>query len=65
MSKPAPPIHIRLTEDCGSLPQGFVFLVPREEAIRLIARRKATAVGSLKSTPDLVVTADVMEAATA
>ncbi len=48
MSRPAPPMHIRLTEDVGLLPAGFVVLVSRDEAIRLIARRKATAVGSLR-----------------
>jgi hypothetical protein len=53
MSRPAPPIHIRLTEDVGLLPAGFVVLVARDEAYRLIARRKATAVGALRQTADL------------
>jgi hypothetical protein len=48
MSKPAPPIQIRLTEDVGLLNTGTVILAPKAEAIRLIARRQATAVGALR-----------------
>jgi len=49
MSKPAPPMHVRLTQPIGLLEAGFLVLVPRDEAIRLIARRKATAVGNYRN----------------
>ncbi|HTV81610.1 MAG TPA: hypothetical protein VME18_03080 [Acidobacteriaceae bacterium] len=66
MSKPAPPMHIRLTEDVGLLPAGFVVLVPREEAVRLIARRKATAVDAYRQqSADLVLSQSEYEKATA
>jgi hypothetical protein len=48
MSKPALPMHIRLTEDVGLLSAGMVELVAKDEAIRLIARRKATGVGTYR-----------------
>ncbi len=64
MSRPAPPIHIRLTENVGLLPAGFVVLVARDEAYRLIARRKATAVGALRQTADLELTEVEYEHAT-
>jgi hypothetical protein len=66
MSKSAPPMHIRLTEDVGLLPAGFVVLVPHEEAIRLIARRKATAVGAYRQqSADVVLTEEDWEVVTA
>lgn len=52
------PLLIRLSEDVGKLPSGFVYELPRFEAERLIARRKATAVGSVGVIADLVLTED-------
>lgn len=65
MSKPAPLLHIRLTENVGLLPAGFVVLVPHDEAIRLIARRKATAVGRYREqTADIALTEEEYDQAT-
>ena len=50
------PLLIRLTEDVGNLPSGFVYELPRFEAERLILRRKATAVGTLGVFADLTLT---------
>lgn len=50
------PLLIRLTEDVGNLPSGFVYELPRFEAERLIMRRKATAVGTLGTIADLTLT---------
>jgi len=59
-------MHIRLTEDVGLLPAGFVVLVAKEEAIRLIARRKATPVGAYREqAADITLTQQEWEAATA
>jgi hypothetical protein len=65
MSKPAPPMLIRLTEDVGKLPAGFVYELPAFEAKRLLTRRKATAVGMLRQTADLALTPEEYERATA
>lgn len=65
MSRPAPPIHIRLTENVGLLPAGFVVLVARDEAYRLIARRKATALNYRNQTADLTLTEEEYDHATA
>lgn len=65
MSKPAPLLHIRLTENVGLLPAGFVVLVPYDEAIRLIARRKATALNYRNQTADLSLSPEEYEAVTA
>ena len=65
MSKPAPPMHIRLTEDVGLLPAGFVVLVAKDEAIRLIARRKAQPVGAYRAqTADITLTEEEYDRAT-
>lgn len=59
-------MHVRLTEDVGLLPAGFVILVAKEEAIRLIARRKAVAVGAYRQqAADITLTAEEYRAATA
>lgn len=50
------PLLIRLTEDVGKLPAGFVYELPRFEAERLIARRVATAVGKLGTIADISLT---------
>jgi hypothetical protein len=66
MTRPAPPMHVRLTERIGLLEPGTVVLVPRDEGIRLVARRKGTAVGSLKKrVPDATLTREQWESATA
>jgi hypothetical protein len=65
MSKPAPPITVRLTEDVGLLPAGFVVLVARHEAFRLIARGKATAVGAYRQqSADVVLNEEEYDCAT-
>jgi len=59
MERPTPTMLIRLTEDVGKLPSGFVYELPAFEAQRLIARRMATAVGNFRGIlPDLVLTED-------
>jgi hypothetical protein len=52
------PLLIRTIENCGLLPKGFVFEIPRFEAERLIMRRKAIAVGTINTLPDLTLTED-------
>jgi len=59
------PLLVRLTEDMGLLPANFTYHLPRFEAERLIARRKATAVGTLDTAPDLVIDEDDFALATA
>jgi len=59
------PLLIRLTEDVGKLPAGFSYHLPRFEAELLIMRRKATAVGSLDASPDLIISEDDFALATA
>ena len=63
MSRRAPDILIRLTEAIGKLPAGFVYGLPQPEALALIARRKATAVGTIRTAPDLKLTTEECEAA--
>jgi hypothetical protein len=65
MSERPPALLIRLTEDVGKLPAGFHYELPEREALALIARRKATAVGDTRQSADLVLTQDEIEAATA
>jgi hypothetical protein len=66
MSEEAPPILVRLTESIGRLPAGFIYELPEHEALGLIMRRKATAVGRYREqTADLVLTEEEWEAATA
>lgn len=57
------PLLVRLTEDVGKLPAGFTYEVPRFEAERLIARRKAIAVGRLGTIADVVISEDDIDAA--
>jgi hypothetical protein len=52
------PLLIRTIEDCGLLPRGCVFELPRFEAECLIMRRKAIAVGTINTLPDLTLTED-------
>lgn len=54
---PLEPLLIRLTEDVGVLPAGpgFTYELPAFEAHRLIARRKAVAVGRLGALPDVTL----------
>jgi len=59
------PLLCRLTEDVGNLPAGFTYELPRFETERLIARRKATAVGAIDTVPDLVISEDDYALATA
>lgn len=59
------PLLVRLLVDVGKLPAGFTYALPAYEAQRLIARRMATAVGSLGQTADLELTEDELEEATA
>jgi len=66
MAKPAPPMLIRLLVDVGKLPAGFTYALSAFEAQRLIARRKAVALGALRTqTPDLTLSEEEYEAATA
>jgi hypothetical protein len=65
MSERPNPLAIRLLEDVGKLPAGFTYELPEREALALIARRKATAVGDTKQSADLVLTQEDWEAATA
>jgi len=66
MAKPAPPMLIRLTEDVGRLPAGFTYALSAFEAQRLIARRKAVALGGYKQqSADLALSEEEYEAATA
>lgn len=53
---PLEPLLIRLIEDVAVLPAGFIYELPAFEAHRLIARRKATAVGRLGTMPDVTLT---------
>jgi hypothetical protein len=55
---PLEPLLIRLTEDVGPLPAGFTYELPAFESRRLIARRKAVAVGRLGTIPDVKLTED-------
>jgi hypothetical protein len=57
------PLLIRLTEDVGKLPAGFVYELPRFEAERLLHKRKAVAVGSIGTMADLSLTEDECEEA--
>jgi len=60
------PLLVRLLVDVGKLPAGFVYDLPRYEAQRLIARRKAVAVGGYKQqSADLTLSEEEWEAATA
>jgi hypothetical protein len=65
MSERPNPLIVTLLENVGKLPAGFTYELPEREALALIARRKATAVGNTKQTPDLVLTQEDWEAATA
>lgn len=53
---PTEPMLIRLTEDVGKLPAGFVYFLPRFESEILIMRRKAVAVADLAATADIKLT---------
>lgn len=64
MSERPPVLLIRLTEQIGKLPIGFHYELPEREALALIARRKATAVGSTRQTADLVLSQEDYEQAT-
>jgi hypothetical protein len=57
------PLLIRLTENVGKLPAGFVYELPRFEAVSLIHRRKATAVGNIGVMADLTLTEDELQEA--
>jgi hypothetical protein len=65
MSERPPALLIRLTENVGLIPAHFTVELPEREALALIARRKATAVGSTRQTADLTLTHEEYEAATA
>jgi hypothetical protein len=52
------PLLVRLIENVGPLPSGFIYNLPRFEAEKLIRRKKATAVGMLGVMPDLTLTED-------
>lgn len=54
-----------LSEDVGLLPAGFVVPVAKDEAIRLIARRKAQPVGAYRAqTADIALTEGEYDRAT-
>ncbi|MGB6871902.1 MAG: hypothetical protein WBD93_19970, partial [Acidobacteriaceae bacterium] len=63
----SPPLLIRLKVDHYRLPAGYTFELPREESLRLIRRGLAcaVAVGDFRAVPDLTLTPEDMEAATA
>jgi hypothetical protein len=52
------PLLVRLTENVGKLPAGFVYELPPRLAQTLIASRKAQAVGNFGIMADLSLTED-------
>lgn len=53
---PLEPLLIKLEQSVGLLPGGYIFEIPRYEALRLIRHRKATAVGKLGTIADATLT---------
>lgn len=50
---PLEPLLVKLDEPFGLLPSGYIFELPRYEAMRLLRMRKAVAVGRLGTHADI------------
>lgn len=59
------PLVLRLLSDYGKLPSGFCYSLPLHATWLILRRRIGVAVGTLGALPDLTLTEDEWEAATA